>query len=137
MRQGDPPANMYVILEGAVRSLSLATEAWLTRSRFRGRRHRGEMSLMTAPTARHGDSYSGLRALEIEKRDIEALMNPTGRGRALRSDAGGAPAGARRGHPSRRAEGIQATDILARMKAFFARLLRSRGDGLRRTLQLR
>lgn len=127
MREGDPPSSMFIILEGAV-SITITGPD--------GQSHEvavsatgdvvGEMSLMTgAPRTATATTLAPLRMLEITKSGIELLLQRTPslaerfsvilaqRQRELTQKADDA---ARKTNPE--------TDILARMRAFFAGALR-------------
>jgi small-conductance mechanosensitive channel/CRP-like cAMP-binding protein len=127
MRQNDPPAHMYIILEGAV-SISIAGPD--------GKIHEvavsatgdavGEMSLMTgAPRTATATVLAHTRVLEITKSGIESLLQKTP-GLAERFST--ILAQRQReldrmtDHASRKP--TPETDILARMKAFFSNALR-------------
>lgn len=127
MRQGDPPAPMYIILEGAVsitvrgpdgkdQEVAVSATGDVV----------GEMSLMTgASRTATASALAPLRVLEITKAGIEALLQKTPglaerfsatlaqRQRELDQFADDA---ARRINPER--------DILTRMRSFFANALR-------------
>ncbi|HEX2591577.1 MAG TPA: mechanosensitive ion channel family protein [Rhizomicrobium sp.] len=126
MRQGDPPSSMFIIMEGAA-SVSVSgkdnevNEVAISATGDIA----GEMSLMTG-THRNAtvSALSRMRVLEIRKEAIEALLRDTPElldrfGKIL----------AKRQHeldelanrPSRR-EAVE-TDILSRMKKFFADVL--------------
>jgi small-conductance mechanosensitive channel/CRP-like cAMP-binding protein len=123
MRQGDPPSNMYVVLEGAV-SITIAGDG--------GVEHEvavsatgdivGEMSLMTGANRNAtATAIARLRALEIRKPDIEALLreNPGLAERFAQTLARRQQELDETLHRATRKES-QAPDILARMKSFFA-----------------
>jgi len=127
MRQGDPPGPMYVILEGAI-SISITGAG--------GSAHEvavsatgdilGEMSLMTgAPRTATATVIAQLRALEITKSGIESLLQKTP-GLAERFSAVLAQRQRELDQAADRAarKPMPETDILARMKAFFAGALR-------------
>jgi CRP-like cAMP-binding protein len=124
MRQGDPPSNMYVVLEGAV-SIAIAGDG--------GALHEvavsatgdivGEMSLMTgANRTATATAITRVRVLELQKKDIEELLkaNPGLARRfaetlSLRQQQLDDAA-----HRAHRRES-QAGDILDRMMSFFGR----------------
>ena len=127
MKQGDPAGSMYLILEGAI-SISIAGAE--------GKSHEvavsstgdivGEMSLMTgAPRAATVTVIASLRVLEITKSGIEALLQKTP-GLAERFSAVLARRQRELDQAADRAarKPMPETDILARMKAFFAGALR-------------
>jgi len=127
MQQGDPPGSMYVILEGAV-SISITGSDGASQEVAVSATGDivGEMSLMTgAPRAATVTVMAPLRVLEITKSGIEALLQKTP-GLAERFSAVLAQRQRELDQAADRAarKTGQETDILARMKAFFAGALR-------------
>ncbi len=124
MRQGDPAASMYIILEGAI-SVAIGPEAAQQEEVAISATGDvvGEMSLMTgAPRTATVTALTRLRALEITKEAIEDLLKTTPElferfsqvlaQRQLENEAL-----AHRKPDARAIEG----DILAKMKNFFSR----------------
>jgi len=126
MKQGDPPSSMFIIMEGAA-SVSVtgadgeSNEVAISATGDVA----GEMSLMTGANRNATVSaLSRMRVLEIRKEAIEALLKDTpellerfGKILAKRQHELDELAN----HPSKR-EAVE-TDILSRMKKFFARAL--------------
>jgi small-conductance mechanosensitive channel/CRP-like cAMP-binding protein len=126
MKQGDPPASMYIIMEGAASVSVTGKDGEVNEVAISATGDiAGEMSLMTGANRNATVSaLSRMRVLEIRKEAIEALLqNSPG----LLERFGAILA--RRQHeldelanrPTKR-EQVE-TDILSRMKKFFARAL--------------
>jgi CRP-like cAMP-binding protein len=124
MRQGDPPASMYLILEGAV-SIAIAGEGGVSHEVAISAAGDivGEMSLMTGANRNAtATAIARLRALKIEKGDIEALLksSPELADRFAQTLAKRQHELDEAAHRATRVES-QEMDILERMKSFFAR----------------
>jgi CRP-like cAMP-binding protein len=126
MKQGDPPASMFIIMEGAASVSVIGKDGEVNEVAISATGDiAGEMSLMTGANRNATVSaLSRMRVLEIRKEAIEALLKNSPEllerfGRIL----------AKRQHeldelanrPSKR-EAVE-TDILSRMKKFFARAI--------------
>jgi small-conductance mechanosensitive channel len=126
MKQGDPPSSMFIIMEGAASVSVTGKDGEVNEVAISATGDvAGEMSLMTGANRNATVSaLSRMRVLEIRKEAIEALLKMSPEllerfGRIL----------AKRQHeldelanrPSRR-EAVE-TDILSRMKKFFASVL--------------
>jgi len=126
MKQGDPPSSMFIIMEGAASVSVIGKDGEVNEVAISATGDiAGEMSLMTGANRNATVSaLSRMRVLEIRKEAIEALLQMSPEllerfGRIL----------AKRQHeldelanrPSKR-EAVE-TDILTRMKKFFARAL--------------
>ena len=124
MRQGDPPSNMYVMLEGAV-SITIAGEGDQAQEVAVSAAGDivGEMSLMTgANRTATATAVTRVRVLELKKSDIEGLLsaNPGLADRFAHTLAQRQQELDEAQHRSRRKES-EAPDILERMRAFFSR----------------
>jgi CRP-like cAMP-binding protein len=126
MKQGDPPSSMFIIMEGAASVSVTGRDGEVNEVAISATGDvAGEMSLMTgAHRNATVSALSRMRVLEIKKEAIEALLKNSPEllerfGRIL----------AKRQHeldelanrPSKRE--VVETDILTRMKNFFARAL--------------
>jgi CRP-like cAMP-binding protein/small-conductance mechanosensitive channel len=124
MRQGDPPASMYIILEGAI---SIAIDSGQSKQDEVAVSAAGdvvgEMSLMTgAPRTATVTALTRVRVLEITKQAIEDLLNSTPELFERISRVLAERQIANKSFASRNlAAGTIEDDILAKMMNFFSR----------------